>query len=62
MGKIAMGPRPLVCPMPAVLVGAKVDGQPNFITVAWCGIANGDPPMISVAHAGKRSGKSCGTY
>jgi flavin reductase (DIM6/NTAB) family NADH-FMN oxidoreductase RutF len=49
MGKITMGPRPLLCPMPAVLVGAKVNGQPNFITVAWCGIANGEPPMIAVA-------------
>ena len=49
MGKIKMGPRPLLYPMPAVLVGTKIDGQPNFITVAWCGIANGDPPMISVA-------------
>jgi flavin reductase (DIM6/NTAB) family NADH-FMN oxidoreductase RutF len=49
MAKITMGPRPLLCPMPAVLVGATVDGQPNFITVAWCGIANGDPPMIAIA-------------
>lgn len=49
MAKITMGPRPLLCPMPAVLVGTKIDGQPNFITVAWCGIANGEPPMIAIA-------------
>jgi flavin reductase (DIM6/NTAB) family NADH-FMN oxidoreductase RutF len=35
--------------MPALLVGASVDGRPNFMTVAWAGIANSDPPMISVA-------------
>jgi len=35
--------------MPAVLVGANVDGQPDFTTVAWCGIVNGNPPMISVS-------------
>jgi flavin reductase (DIM6/NTAB) family NADH-FMN oxidoreductase RutF len=49
MSKIAMGPRPLIYPMPALLVGANVDGKPNFMTAAWGGIANSDPPMISVA-------------
>jgi len=49
MGKILMGPQTLIYPMPAVLVGANVDGKPNFMAVAWCGIANGEPQMISVA-------------
>jgi flavin reductase (DIM6/NTAB) family NADH-FMN oxidoreductase RutF len=49
MGKIVMGPQTLIYPMPALLVGANVDGKPNFMTVAWAGIANGEPPMISVA-------------
>jgi flavin reductase (DIM6/NTAB) family NADH-FMN oxidoreductase RutF len=49
MGKIAMGPQTLLYPMPVLLVGAKVDGKPNFMTVAWAGIANGEPPMISIA-------------
>jgi len=39
--------------MPAVLVGAaaEVDGgrRENVITVAWSGIACGDPPMVSIA-------------
>jgi flavin reductase (DIM6/NTAB) family NADH-FMN oxidoreductase RutF len=35
--------------MPALLVGADVDGKPNFMTVAWAGIANGEPPIVSVA-------------
>ncbi|MCK4222510.1 MAG: flavin reductase family protein [Dehalococcoidia bacterium] len=49
MGKILMGPSTLIYPMPVLLVGANVDGKANFMAVAWGGIANGDPPMISVA-------------
>ena len=49
MKKVAMGPRTLIYPMPATLVGANVNGKSNFMTVAWCGIANSEPPMISVA-------------
>jgi flavin reductase (DIM6/NTAB) family NADH-FMN oxidoreductase RutF len=44
-----MEPSTLLYPMPAVLVGANVDARPNFMTVAWCGIANSEPPMVSVA-------------
>ncbi len=49
MAKVALGPQTLIYPMPAMLVGADVDGRPNFMTVAWGGIACGDPPMVSVA-------------
>lgn len=49
MAKIQIGPQTLIYPMPALLVGAEVDGKPNFMAVAWGGIANGRPPMISVA-------------
>ncbi len=49
MGKVQMGPQTLVYPMPTLLVGANVDGKANFMTVAWAGIANSEPPMISVA-------------
>ena len=49
MGKILMGPQTLIYPMPSLLVGANIDDKPNFMTVAWGGIANGEPPMISVA-------------
>jgi len=47
--KILMGPQTLIYPMPSLLVGANIDDKPNFMTVAWGGIANGEPPMISVA-------------
>jgi len=49
MVKIQMGPQTLICPMPALLIGANVNNKPNFMAVAWGGIANGEPPMISVA-------------
>lgn len=49
MGKVLLGPQNLLYPMPTVLVGSNVDGKPNFMAVAWCGIVNGEPPMISVA-------------
>lgn len=35
--------------MPTVIVGANVDGKPNYITIAYCGIVNHRPPCISVA-------------
>ena len=54
MAKILLGPQTLIYPMPAFLVGANVDGKPNFMAVAWGGIANGEPPMISVAIRHKR--------
>lgn len=48
MSKKELGPQPLLFPNPAVLVGAMVDGKPNFATFAWCGITGGKPPTISV--------------
>jgi flavin reductase (DIM6/NTAB) family NADH-FMN oxidoreductase RutF len=48
MEKKKLGPQTLLFPMPAVLVGAMVDGKPNFMTAAWCGIAASKPPAISV--------------
>ena len=35
MGKVALGPQTLIYPMPAMLVGANVNGTPNFMAVAW---------------------------
>jgi flavin reductase (DIM6/NTAB) family NADH-FMN oxidoreductase RutF len=40
--------------MPTLLVGANVDGKPNFMTVAWGNIANAEPPMAAVAIRGSR--------
>lgn len=49
MSKITMGPQTLIYPMPMLLIGSNIGGKPNFLAAAWGGIANGEPPMISVA-------------
>ncbi len=65
MDKVLLGAVNLTYPWPALLIGANVDGKPNFMTAAWCGIANSEPPMISVAirssrytHKGIRQNKA----
>ena len=47
--KVKLGPQTLLYPMPAVLVGSKVAEKPNFMAVAWCGIAAHKPPAVSAA-------------
>lgn len=49
MKKVILGPQTVNYPLPAFLIGVEVNGRPNFMTAAWCSIANSDPPMISVA-------------
>ena len=49
MDKVSFAFKPYMTVMPAVLVGANVDGKPNFMTVAWTGVACMDPPTISIA-------------
>ncbi|MDO8473425.1 MAG: flavin reductase family protein [Dehalococcoidia bacterium] len=48
LSKTALGPQTLLYPMPVLIIGVTVDGKPNFMTAAWGGIANSDPPMVSV--------------
>ena len=49
MAKVTVENKTLVYPMPAFVIGANVDGKPNFMTAAWSGIAGSTPPMITVA-------------
>jgi flavin reductase (DIM6/NTAB) family NADH-FMN oxidoreductase RutF len=49
MAKIKIGAQTFLYPMPTVLVGAYVQGKPNYATVAYCGIMNHDPAVISIA-------------
>jgi flavin reductase (DIM6/NTAB) family NADH-FMN oxidoreductase RutF len=49
MEKTKLGPQTLLFPMPAVLVGARVNETANFMTAAWCGIAASAPPAVTVA-------------
>jgi flavin reductase (DIM6/NTAB) family NADH-FMN oxidoreductase RutF len=66
MKKVALGSQTLLYPLPAFLIGSNVDGKPNFMTAAWSGIANSNPPMVSVAlqhHRHTLKGiKECGTF
>jgi len=48
MTKKSFGPQNWLYPMPAVLVGVTVDGNPNFMTAAWCGIVASNPPTLMV--------------
>ncbi|MFW9972479.1 MAG: flavin reductase family protein [Candidatus Odinarchaeota archaeon] len=46
--KLLSKPRTLLYPMPIVIVGSMVDGKPNYCTIAFCGVVNLTPPMISI--------------
>ncbi len=52
--KIPLNPSTLMAPVPLVLVSCRglADGavaKPNLITLAWAGIINSDPPMVSIS-------------
>ena len=49
MKKVKLAPGPFVLPMPTVLLGAEVNGSPNFMTVAFAGLANYDPVIVAVS-------------
>jgi len=49
MNKTKIDIMPLLFPHPTVMVGADVDGKPDFVTVAWITIACGTPPWIAIA-------------
>jgi len=39
-----------LAPVPAVLVSCRGrDGADNIITLAWVGVVNGDPPIVSIS-------------
>jgi flavin reductase (DIM6/NTAB) family NADH-FMN oxidoreductase RutF len=48
MEKINLGSTIPAYPMPVSLVGAHVNGNPNFLAIAWFTMAGYNPPMISV--------------
>ncbi|MCM8773575.1 MAG: flavin reductase family protein [Candidatus Omnitrophica bacterium] len=48
MSKNKIGANTYLYPMPVTIVGANVNGKANFVTVAYCGIVQHKPPMISV--------------
>jgi len=49
MEKVTIGPMPYMSVMPTLLVGANVNGKPNYMTAAWSTVACMAPPMVCVA-------------
>ena len=49
MEKIKLGPRAIIYPMPALLVGACREGKANFTTVAWGGVVCATPPLVAIS-------------
>ena len=49
MERIDIGANALLYPMPVTLVGALVQGRPNFLAVAWVSRVNLNPPILAVA-------------
>ena len=49
MEKINLGSTIPAYPMPVSLVGAHVNGKPNFMAVAWFTMASYKPPKIAIA-------------
>lgn len=47
MKKISIDPNTFI-PMPVTLLGALVDGKPNFMAVGWVSRVNAAPPYIAV--------------
>ncbi len=48
MNKIELENQPFIYPMPVVIVGAEVEGKPNYMTAAWVTPVNFKPVMIGV--------------
>jgi flavin reductase (DIM6/NTAB) family NADH-FMN oxidoreductase RutF len=48
MEKISLGAHPYIYPMPTVIVGTLIEGEPNFITVSYIGVVQHKPPMVSI--------------
>jgi len=49
MDKINLGSTIPAYPMPVSLVGAHVNGKPNFLAVAWFTMASYKPPRIAIS-------------
>jgi flavin reductase (DIM6/NTAB) family NADH-FMN oxidoreductase RutF len=48
--RIELAPATLLAPVPAVMVSCASPGaKPNIITIAWTGVVNSVPPMLSIA-------------
>ncbi len=48
MARVNLGSTIPAYPMPVALVGAHVEGKPNFMAVAWFSMASYKPPMMAI--------------
>ena len=66
MTKKEVKPGTFLYPMPLVIIGAKVEDKPNFMTIAWVSIVENSPPMISISasksHYTNKGIKETGTF
>ena len=46
--KKAIGNKSYLYPYPVTLVGADVEGKPNFMTIGFIGISNANPGMVTI--------------
>jgi flavin reductase (DIM6/NTAB) family NADH-FMN oxidoreductase RutF len=49
MKKSKITPKAYLFPMPVALIGANINEKPNFETLAYVGIVEANPPMISIS-------------
>jgi len=49
MAKQEISKNTFIYPMPMVIVGTKVAGRSNFLSVGWVNRVNSNPPMLSIA-------------
>lgn len=66
MAKVRLTTQTFIYPMPVVIVGALVDGRPDFLPVAWVTRTNAQPPRLGVAlgkhHATNRGIREHGQF
>lgn len=66
MARQRLNPGAFVLPMPVALIGAEVAGRANFMTAAFAGIVNMQPPMVALGlgttHATSRAIEEHGVF
>ena len=60
MGRKSLSPAPMFLATPVVLVTCVDEsGKPNIITLAWAGVVNSEPPMVSISIRPSRYSHAC---
>lgn len=60
MARKSLPPATILFPTPAALVTCVDEGgKPNIITLAWVGVVNSDPPMVSISIRPHRYSHAC---